>query len=173
MEKEKASLSSGENRIGQPVCPVSPSCGSGKSADRSRAVRKSFTELRNEIFTRLGGEGGKYFRHEDRAFALDLASIITETELLAPDFPIRIGGEMLPAGLVSEIFRELRCEHIETVISHYRENAAGVKNKKAYLRTALYNSVFEQSAELEETFRSPGSEINIDALFGKISERKQ
>ena len=73
----------------------------------------------------------------------ELCYIIAEVYLLDPESRITISDEVLDAYLVQEIFSNLRHEHLEMVADSFSRNTTLIKNKRAYLRTALYNSFFE------------------------------
>lgn len=72
--------------------------------------------------------------------------IIAEVYLMSPDTPLYISGEKLDGYIVQEVFREITASHAELVIRSFNSAAYLVRNKKLYLRTALYNSVFELEA---------------------------
>ena len=95
------------------------------------------------------------FGYRDRKFARDLCVIIAEVYLLAAtsDGCIRIQGDPIPYRLVADIYRFLRGEHLEHVMERYRTVRYEVRNVKAYLRTALYNAVFELEGSGENEFR--------------------
>ena len=69
--------------------------------------------------------------------------IISETFFMDPDAVIKVNGSLIPVRLVQDVFTLLRNEHIHLVFSNFQDVSFRVYNKKAYLRTALYNSVFE------------------------------
>lgn len=73
----------------------------------------------------------------------ELCYIIAEVYIIDPESKIKVSDEYLDAYLVQEIFRELDFNHLELVLDNFNEKTDLVKNKRAYLRTALYNSVFE------------------------------
>ena len=55
---------------------------------------------------------------------------------------IKFGREAeYPTGYVQDRFRQLTSEHIEKVLDGIRENTTRVRNTKAYLMAALFNSV--------------------------------
>lgn len=83
------------------------------------------------------------FPEHDRARVRELCFIIAEVYLMAPDAPIRISGENLDGYLVRQVFEELRNEHVRLVLDNFRSVTDVIKYKKAYLRAALYHSVFE------------------------------
>lgn len=76
----------------------------------------------------------------------ELCYIIAEAYAIEPASKIRISGETLDAYLVQEVFRELTLEHLRLVRSNFEQRTCLIKNKRAYLRAALYNSVFELEA---------------------------
>lgn len=73
----------------------------------------------------------------------ELCYIIAEVYIINSDSKIAISDETLDAYLVQEIFSELRYQHLELVLENFNSKTEIVKNKRAYLRTALYNSIFE------------------------------
>ena len=79
-------------------------------------------------------------------FMRELCYIIAEVYILDPDSKIKISDEILDAYLVQEIFRELTHQHLRLVADNFKEQTRLIKNKRAYLRAALYNSVFEFEA---------------------------
>lgn len=85
-------------------------------------------------------------RETDKQFAYELCAIIAEVNLMRPHFLVKIGGEALEAGLVQEVFSCLTHDHLERVMTAFNSCKNEIRNKKAYLRTALYNSVFELEA---------------------------
>ena len=72
----------------------------------------------------------------------EVCMIIAEVYLMDPQKPIRISGEWLDGYVVQEVFGEITDEHVQTVLEEFNRIVVDIKNKKAYLRTALYNSVF-------------------------------
>ena len=73
----------------------------------------------------------------------DLCFIIAEVLVLGRDVPIKINGALLPARLVQDVYSQLNNGHIRIVFDNFHNVSQRVHNKKAYLRTALYNVVFE------------------------------
>lgn len=78
--------------------------------------------------------------------AHEICAVIAEVYMFSPDRQIRISGEWLDGYMVQEIFGELTREHAEMVMTEFCRLVIDVRNKKAYLRTALYNSVFTLEA---------------------------
>lgn len=91
-----------------------------------------------------------------KARAYDIALIIAEVYKLPASASVRISGNDLPAEMVAEIFAELTSEHIEQVIENYAKAKYEITHTKTYLRTALYNSVFELSSRAENELRAIG-----------------
>ncbi len=83
------------------------------------------------------------FDIRDRHQADEIALIIAEIYILPENADVRISGNRLPADFVASIFREIRHEHVEEVIRHFKCANYEIKHIKTYLRTALYNSLFE------------------------------
>lgn len=73
----------------------------------------------------------------------ELCLIISEVYIMNPDLFIKVNGSTIPLHLVQEVYSHLRNDHIQLVYSNFQDVSCKVYNKKAYLRTALYNAVFE------------------------------
>ena len=86
---------------------------------------------------------------EERNALRELCYIIAEIYIMDPDAKVHIAGEMLDAYLAQEIFGELTLEHLRMVRESFQRLDSPVKKKRAYLRSALYNSVFELEAHYE------------------------
>lgn len=96
------------------------------------------------------------FSSTDKYFAKEIALIIAEVMRLPKTALIRIDGNGLPAGMVQEVYAMLEREHVEGVIAAYRRAKYEIRRRKTYLRTALYNSVFETESRIENEFASEG-----------------
>lgn len=75
--------------------------------------------------------------------AEELAVIIAEVMRLRQSDALKVGGVIRPVGDVQAVFAKIENEHIVYVLEHYNEVPYRIRNPKQYLRTALYNSVFE------------------------------
>ena len=73
----------------------------------------------------------------------EICLIIAEVLILNPDSTIKINGSIMSARMVQEIYSLLRNDHVRLVFENFSNVSAHVYNKKSYLRTALYNAVFE------------------------------
>ncbi len=66
--------------------------------------------------------------------------------MLYDSAPVKIAGDTLDGYIVKQVFKEIREEHVQLVIENYRKITYIVNYKKSYIRTALYNAVFESEA---------------------------
>ena len=70
----------------------------------------------------------------------EIVSLIADT--LCADAPsVRIAGRQVPIETVRSRFAKLTAEHIEHVIKTLEQNAVNVRNMRAYMLTAIYNSI--------------------------------
>jgi len=76
-------------------------------------------------------------------FYRELCLIIAEVLVLEPNTIIAINGSKMSAYLVQEVYGQLRNDHLRLVFDNFNNVTNRIINKKAYLRTALYNAVFE------------------------------
>jgi hypothetical protein len=101
----------------------------------------------SDVFSRVKEQIDIYcFDDSDLQFAEEIAYIITEVLKLPPDCDIRIDGTIHKAQMVQEVYSRIRNEHVKEVISSFQRINIPIKNKKAYLRTVLYNAIFELEA---------------------------
>lgn len=89
------------------------------------------------------------FSERDDPLARVLAGIIAEVYILPPGCTVRIEGEALPVETVREVYAGITHEHVAGVISRFRETGHRIRHIKSYLRTALYNAVFEFDFDCE------------------------
>jgi hypothetical protein len=76
-------------------------------------------------------------------FYKELCLIISDVLVLDPNTVININGSKMTAFLVQEVYGQLRNDHLRLVFESFKNVTTRILNKKAYLRTALYNAVFE------------------------------
>jgi hypothetical protein len=79
---------------------------------------------------------------------IELCLIISEVFLMDPEMFVKVNGSVILTRLVQDVYLRLRNDHLRLVFSNFQSVYSKIYNKKAYLRTALYNSVFE----LESSF---------------------
>ena len=94
------------------------------------------------------------YTEQDKPQAKEIALIIAEVYKLPAACEIQIAGNKLPAEMVQEIFARLSNDNVTEVIRHYKEARYEIKHTKTYIRTALYNSVFEFESRLDNEVRS-------------------
>ena len=84
----------------------------------------------------------------------ELCYILAEVYIMDPGSKIKIENELMDAYLVQEIFSLLTFHHLDLVRKSFNAKTEPVRHKRAYLRTALYNSVFEYEAGLQNCLSS-------------------
>lgn len=151
-------------------------CEENQSHSQSQ-VEYSPPEQRIEAFNRACDEGSTFyevfadvkeriefdcFPRTARDNAEDICLIVTEVLKLPPDALVRIAGNNLPAEMVQAIYHRLAHEHIELVMENFGRATYEIKHKKTYLRTALYNSVFEINAHYENAVNSDNPQFVKD-----------
>lgn len=150
---------------GRPVAqlPASPPANRGRGetywvgADGGMPVpihtrRLSFKEAITKAEDQIGFH--EYSRqHSCYGILHDMCRAMAEVYMMSPNTKIKVNGEELEAGMVAEVLEQVTQEMAEIRADELRETIAGVTNIKAYLRSALYNKVFEFEAadvKLEE-----------------------
>lgn len=117
----------------------------------SRSIRPSFYEILNQIKVQVEVYN---FPLRQLEGANELCLIITEVMKLKPENEIKIDGTMLSVEMVQEVFSLLKNEHLQFVLDNFEKVNHQINNKKAYLRTALYNSVFEIESHYTNSFNT-------------------
>lgn len=143
---------------GRPVAqlPARPPAGRGRGdtywvgADGGMPVpiptrRLSFKEAITKAEDQIGFH--EYSRqHSCYGILHDMCRAMAEVYMMPPRTKIRINGEELEAEMVAEVLEQVTQEMAEERAEELRETIAGVTCLKAYLRSALYNKVFEFEA---------------------------
>lgn len=65
---------------------------------------------------------------------------------LRPSDKLKVDGMIMPVADVQAVYSRLENEHIVYVVESFNQIPYVVHNKKKYLRTTLYNAVFELSS---------------------------
>ena len=73
----------------------------------------------------------------------EMCLVISEVYIMNPDAVVKVNGAEMTVGLVQEIYSMLHNDHLRIVLANFQSVTTRVFNKRAYLRTALYNAVFE------------------------------
>lgn len=105
----------------------------------------SFDETVEEVTKQLETETLEE-RGYSRPQISEICMIIAEIYLRNPKGSVRIGGELLDTSIVQQVFRKLTADHVNLVLDNFSRTTALIRNKKQYLRAALYNSVFEMDS---------------------------
>ena len=93
------------------------------------------------------------FYEADKPRAKEACLIIAEVMLLNPENEIRINGVLLSVAMVQDVYEKLTHEHIKYVLETISKCRYEIRNQKMYLRTALYNSVFQLENHYENEYR--------------------
>lgn len=96
------------------------------------------------------------FPKPDRKQVQDIAMIIAEIYRLPPYVSVSIGGVDLSALMVAEVYSMITSDHVEYVLENLRTRRYQIKSMKTYLRTMLYNSVFDITARMDNELRAEG-----------------
>ena len=110
---------------------------------------KSFGELLREVNDQISIE---CFDESERDQVLEICAIIAEIYRMPPALTVSVGGQQLPAAMVAEVFSTLNCEHVRAVMRKYSQAGYRIRFKKTYLRTALYNEIFEHESDVINLF---------------------
>ena len=119
----------------------------------SQSVRPSFDDVLEQVKEQIAIDCVPF---EQILQAEELAAIIAEVIRLRPEDKLRVDGVMHPAADVQAVYAKLENEHIMHVIETYNEIPYPIKSPKMYLRTALYNAVFELNNAGANIFAATG-----------------
>ena len=87
-------------------------------------------------------------------FYTELCLVVAEVLVLKPDFTLKINGGLLYAHVVQDVYSKLHNDHVRLVFQNFHNVSTRIYNKKAYLRTALYNVVFELESNYINEYNS-------------------
>ena len=104
------------------------------------SVRPSFDDVLEQVKEQIAIDCVPF---EQILQAEEIAAIIAEVLRLRPEDKLRVDGVMHSAADVQAVYAKLENEHVLHVIETYNEIPYPIKSPKMYLRTALYNAVFE------------------------------
>ena len=117
------------------------------------SVRPSFDEVLEQVKEQIAIDCVPF---EQILQAEELAAIIAEVLRLRPEDKLRVDGVLHPAADVQAVYAKLENEHIMHVIETYNEIPYPIRSPKMYLRTALYNAVFELNNAGANIFAATG-----------------
>lgn len=131
----------------------------------NRSLRPSFREAISRAEGQVGYNemrvASEDLKHQMRMDLIhDLCAIMAEIYMMDPDRTVRISGEEMDVYMVQQVFHEIRRDHVLEVAQGFDRLNELVRNRKAYLRAMLYNSVFSVQASVV-------NDSNADAWFGK------
>lgn len=86
--------------------------------------------------------------------AEEICLIIAEMAMLPPSATVQIGGNKLTAEAVRVIYDRLGHDDIISVMDNFEAAEYNIRFKKTYLRTALYNEVFERTSRAINNIRT-------------------
>jgi hypothetical protein len=117
------------------------------------SLRPSFGEAISRAEVQVGyseyfGRGNQVGDQMERQLVHEICAIIAEVYMMDPARQIRISGEWLDVYVVQEVFGQITYEHVMQVLGDFSRLCCDIKNKKAYLRAMLYNSVFTLQASI-------------------------
>ncbi len=120
---------------------------------KNPSVRLSFDEALGQIKEQIDME---CFPAEMLLQAQEIAGIIAQVFTLSPKGVMRVAGYARWIEDVQTVFRHLRNEHIVYVIEAFNKIPYRVKNKSDYLRSMLFNAVFELESAGNNEFAAGG-----------------
>lgn len=80
----------------------------------------------------------------------EIARIVAEVYMLSGNLKINVDGRELSASAVKDVFRNLTADHVTFVIEKFSSLDYEVRNTKSFLRTMLYDSVFELESSISK-----------------------
>lgn len=119
-----------------------------KAVDMSRPVLSFGAELQKVMeeceFEEALSESGE----ENREMLETICKIITEVRRKPPQGYMLIDREAVQVADVQDVYAQIGCIELCYVLDKFKKATREIKFVKAWLRTALYNSVFEAEAKM-------------------------
>lgn len=94
--------------------------------------------------------------------ATEVAGIIAQVYTLPKNGVIKVAGYLRKVEDVQAVFRKLTNEHVVYVIEEFNEIPYRVRYKTAYIRSALFNSVFELTSAENNRYAAAEAEAGND-----------
>ena len=88
------------------------------------------------------------FRENMTKLGEEVTRIIAEIYMMQGDWKIRIDGQYMPVKMVQQVYNQLEHDHVAEVLFRFAQLPYEIRHVKTYLRTALYNAVFETEARV-------------------------
>lgn len=83
----------------------------------------------------------------------EIERIIAEVYMMPESWTVRIDGQPVPATMLKDVYSQLTNEHTMAVMERFAAVPYEIRHVKTYLRTALYNAVFETAARSANEYR--------------------
>lgn len=130
-----------------------------KTDHQTKKINKEIDNVFNNteyIFNNIDFENLKNNLPKDK-------NLIEEIELNLIDFlsspKVMIEKELKPQGIIHKVLSKLKGQHIVSIITKLKQ-AKDIKNKKAYLRTMLYNAALENNISDNINTKAPNTNTN-------------
>ena len=105
---------------------------------RGLSFREAITLAEEQVDYR-----GMDYEDKYRPLVHDMCRAMAEVYMAPEGMEMKVNGEPMTAGMIAEVYRELTDEHVLNLASRLYGGWNCVGHPKAYLRSALYNVVFE------------------------------
>lgn len=122
----------------------------GESESMSGRVERPRTETFESAVERVKKRiEFECFDERGKDIALEIARIMAKIELLPCEAMVRIAGQNVPVREVAMVYSLITNEHVLHVMENLLRVPYEIKHMITYIRTALYNSVFEMTLRTE------------------------
>lgn len=139
-ENQKQALFENTSQAKRPCLPATE--GAREISLEVRGRRLSFREAITKAEEQVDFCGMDY-ADVRRPLVHDMCRAMAEVYMSPPDMMLKCCGELMEAGMIAEVFAELTEEHVQNLAARLYSGWCAVGHPKAYLRSALYNVVFE------------------------------
>ena len=134
----------------------------GSSVSQSVSLQgRSALSFKEAIEEAEGQVYPESFEDSLRGRVREACRVIAEIYMLPDGAKVKIEGEELPVETVREVFTQLNDEHVRYSLERLDGYEGRIFAMKPFLRTLLYNSVFEMESHYINRF-------NADRAEGKI-----
>lgn len=112
------------------------------------AMSRAAKQVSLDGFTQIAGKS--VVMGADYQLAKTLCMVMAEVYMAEPSYVVYCCGVQMPAEQVQAVYSELTGDHIEYLIRKIKQSRGkAVKYQRPYLRTMLYNAVFELEAQTQ------------------------
>lgn len=135
-------------RGGQSPSEVSGEVCSGRRLTFREAMSRAAKQVGLDGFTQIIGKS--VVMGTDYLLAKTLCMVMAEVYMTAPQHVMYVGGIPMEAQQIKDVYENLTQDHIECVMRKIQQSRGkAVKYQRPYLRTMLYNVVFEYEAQTQ------------------------